>query len=762
MADEQLHIRLLGPVEVRRGDDVVDLGGPQPRAVFTHLVLGDGRVIAADRLIDRIWGDDPPASALGTLQSYVSRLRRAIEPDRRSGAPAQVLVSEAPGYVLRVPRDHVDVYRFEDLAVAGREAAEAGHARAAVERFDAALALWRGPALGGLGGDDSIAPLVARLEEERADVVEDRFDALLALGRHSAIVGSLQEAVREEPLRERRWGQLALALYRSRRQADALRALDTARRQADELGLDPGPELQSLEARVLNHDPSLVATPPPAIRSVPAPTAEGVADAGALVGRRAEWRALNAALDRAAGGMTGLVLVEGEPGIGKTTLFDALTADARGRGWSVAWGRCVEAGLAPALWPWIEVLRAILGGDESALAGRPAVADLVTHAEVESERAAPLVQLAEEIVTVLARAEPPGRIVVLDDLHWADAASLELLALVAARMTDAPVVLAGTHRPLDLGVTNALSDALALLGRRPEVMRISLTGLDANDTGALIAAVGGVAPNEETVARVHDRTGGNPLFVAELTRWASAAGTSGTAVPEAIRDVVRSRLGRLPDRTMSALAIGAVLGQEFELRVLTAASDRDVDDCLDDLDAAMVTRVLVPGESGRKRHGGRHRRRRRRHGAADRGGRRPVVPGAATALLAGCAGVARVGGDHADGLGSRLRRGGRRTGATGRNDHADRRADVPHAPRRGAPARRRRRRGRTRPAARLAPRPTSAASGGGCPRRCVCWPGREPRSVIRMPRRCWPRPLASPTRKANPCSPPAPAATSAN
>src|SRR6476620_3755123 len=93
MAEAELDVRLLGAIEVRRGDALVDLGGPQPRAVFTHLVLGEGRVVAVDRLIDRIWGDDPPATALGTLQSYVSRLRRALEPDRAAGAPARLIVS---------------------------------------------------------------------------------------------------------------------------------------------------------------------------------------------------------------------------------------------------------------------------------------------------------------------------------------------------------------------------------------------------------------------------------------------------------------------------------------------------------------------------------------------------------------------------------------------------------------------------------------------------------------------------------------------
>ena len=134
-----------------------------------------------------------------------------------------------------------------------------GDPAVALERFDAALGLWRGPALGGIAPEEQVATVVVRLDEERAAAREDRFDALLALGRHAETVPRLQTAVADHPLRERLWGQLALALYRSSRQADALRAIGTAREQLlDELGLDPGPELRALEQRILAQDPTLL------------------------------------------------------------------------------------------------------------------------------------------------------------------------------------------------------------------------------------------------------------------------------------------------------------------------------------------------------------------------------------------------------------------------------------------------------------------------------------------------------------------------
>ena len=257
-----LTVHVLGPVEVHRDGVAVDLGGPQQRAVIAHLAIDVGRVVSVERLIDRLWGDQPPRTPLGTLQSYVSRLRRAVEPAREAGAAPQVLVSEAPGYVLRLAPEAIDVHRFTAIVNEARSAAAAGYASQALEHFDAALALWRGPAFAGVGPDEEVRPIVVRFEEERAQAIEDRFETLLALGRHAEAVPALQLAVDEHPLRERLWALLALALYRSSRQADALRALSTARASLlDELGLDPGPELRALENRILAQDPGLLATP---------------------------------------------------------------------------------------------------------------------------------------------------------------------------------------------------------------------------------------------------------------------------------------------------------------------------------------------------------------------------------------------------------------------------------------------------------------------------------------------------------------------
>jgi DNA-binding SARP family transcriptional activator len=594
-----LAVQVLGPVEVHRDGVPLDLGGPQQRAVIAHLAIDAGRVVSVERLIDRLWGETPPRTPLGTLQSYVSRLRRAIEPAREAGDAPQVLVSEAPGYVLRVPPEQIDVHRFGALVAEARTAAAHGDHTTALAGFDCALALWRGPALAGVGPDDEVRPIVVRLEDERAAAVEDRFDALLALGRHTEAVPALQAAVDEHPMRERLWAQLALALYRCSRQADALRALSAARTTLlDELGLDPGPELRELESRILAQDPVLLA---PAVTVAPQAVVTVDIDVPRveLVGRDAEWRALTAALTSAASSGAQLVLVEGEPGIGKSTVCDAFLAHAGASGWRTAIGRCVEPGLAPSLWPAAEVVRTLIDQAGSSTL----VDDLPLYRFVTDNTLAggpsSSVELADQFVDLLDRLAPGPLVVLLDDLHWADRATLDVTTLTLERLGARPIVLLAAFRPPELVPGSLLGDALGRLVRAVPSTRVSMTPLASDDVARLMEITTGAAPTPEIAARVRERAGGNPLFVTELARLAGERGLAADdEVPAAIRDVVRSRLAQLPERATAELQVAAVLGERFELRTVMAASERDPDACLDALDAAIVTRILVPSGDG--------------------------------------------------------------------------------------------------------------------------------------------------------------------
>ena len=244
-----MQIRCLGPTGVSEAGQDQPLGGPKQRLVLAHLLIRANQTVPVERLITAVWDDDPPPAARGSLQSYISHLRKALGADTITG--------HGQGYVLRVAPDQVDSMRFEALADRGRQLRETD-ATAAAAVFREALDLWHGPPFADLHDVSSLQPEITRLEELRMSVVEDRVGADLDLGRDRELIGELETLAAAYPLRERLWGQLMIALYRAGRQGDALAAYDRARsRLAEDLGVDPSPDLQALHGRVLRQDPSL-------------------------------------------------------------------------------------------------------------------------------------------------------------------------------------------------------------------------------------------------------------------------------------------------------------------------------------------------------------------------------------------------------------------------------------------------------------------------------------------------------------------------
>jgi DNA-binding SARP family transcriptional activator/tetratricopeptide (TPR) repeat protein len=587
----------------------LDLGGNQARTVLAVRLAAAGRVVTAETLVDVLWGDDPPASAPGTLQSYVSRLRRELEPGRNRGEDARILRWEPPGYRLAVDAGDVDFRRFEALADQGR----ALLAQRPAESRDVLLeadALWRGPALVEYRDKEFAIGLVARLEDRRMAATEDRIAAELALGRHAAVAGELAELVKAHPLQEGLWGSLALALYRSGRQSEALRALSEARETLrDELGVDLGRPLRDLESAILAHDPSLdppappavapmpTATPAPAAATSPGPPA-AVPPGDHLVGREAELAQLLTALDEASRSLR-VALIEGEPGIGKTRLAEEIAAEAARRGAQVLWGRTFEGGAAPALWPWLPPLRTLVATLPEPTAVAPELANLVSTSAVAGEgptAAMParfaLVEAVADLLMKAAVARPV--VLVLDDLQWADVESLELLTSVVGRLAEAPLLIVGTVRELEVGRNDSVVSALAVLTRSTGARRLQLRGLAPDATDALVAQTAGGAVDPAATRAIHARAEGNPFFTTELARLvAGGHGLPAGDVPSGVRDVVRRRLALLPERTADLLRVAAVIGRDVDLGLLAAASGRDLDECLDDLEPAILHRLLV-------------------------------------------------------------------------------------------------------------------------------------------------------------------------
>jgi DNA-binding SARP family transcriptional activator len=241
---------VLGSVEVRIDGEAVPLGGPKQRSLLALLLLNANEVVSRDRLIDALWGERAPASAQGSLDTYVSRLRSLLGADRVERHP--------PGYLLRVERGELDLARFEALLEQGRAAAVAGDARTARDFLLEGLALWRGRALADLESEALLGVEAERLEERRLLALEARIEAEFQLGGGGDLVGELERLVEEHPFRERLLGQLMLSLYRAGRQAHALAAYQAFRRRfAAELGLEPSAELRTLELRILEQDPTL-------------------------------------------------------------------------------------------------------------------------------------------------------------------------------------------------------------------------------------------------------------------------------------------------------------------------------------------------------------------------------------------------------------------------------------------------------------------------------------------------------------------------
>ncbi|MGH4031965.1 BTAD domain-containing putative transcriptional regulator [Actinomycetota bacterium Odt1-20B] len=314
--------RLLGPVEAWRAGRRLSLGGPKPRALLAALLLEPGRVVSADALIDALWGERPPGTARGLIQSYVSTLRRALSADAIETRP--------PGYVIHADHALVDRVAFERLTAEGRQAAAAGDHPAAARLLGQALALWRGPALGGIG--ETLRAMADQLEEAREAALEERIAADLAqAGRETDLVAELTALVATHPTRERLRGQLMVALYRLDRQADALSVYMEGREVlAEQLGIDPGPALRQLHEAILRADDGLLPAEEPGPTGDPAKAAPVAAllppAPGDFTGRAEPLADVRAALTGTRDA-TPVVVVSGPGGVGKSAL--AVTAAHR-------------------------------------------------------------------------------------------------------------------------------------------------------------------------------------------------------------------------------------------------------------------------------------------------------------------------------------------------------------------------------------------------------------------------------------------------
>jgi tetratricopeptide (TPR) repeat protein len=562
------------------------------------------------------------------------------------------LASRSGGYSLAVDPTRIDAHSFERLVAQARREADEGAPEAASATFDRALALWRGHVLADLHHQPDPAA-ATRLEQMRLAAVEERVDIDLALGRHVDLAPELEVLTEAHPFRERLWGQLIVALYRAGRQGDALAAYQRVRATlVDELGIEPGPELRAVERHVLDQadqlrwpagampadrggrtvPPRRQGSPTGAAPQVPLPAALAhPAHDRLLVGRGVERTLLDLSLEVARAGHVSAVLVGGPPGIGKTSLLAWLARAAHADGATVLLGRSDQGSTAPfqaiteAMSHWLRHASSAdlerLGPEARQELARlaPALADpsgpsarpLWPGGEADRQL---LFEAVERWVETVAALPGAPALLMFEDIHWADPATLLALRHLVRHPPRAGALIVAAHRddgdgpaPLAAFLADTRSDA--------HVQRIHLGSLAAGDVAELLGALGDRPPDGDDhalAAQLTRFTGGNPLFVHEALRHLTERGAVGRSgrrqlthrslesfgVPTAVREVIEQRLRGLPAATVVALRQASVLGQRFDLPVLAQVMRSSDVEAADALEPALAA-GLVEAEGDR-------------------------------------------------------------------------------------------------------------------------------------------------------------------
>ncbi len=601
----RLQLGLLGPLVASIDGREVSLGGRRQRAVVAVLVLARGHQVSAERLLDALWEGSPPPSGAASLQSYISHLRRALEPDRPARAPSRVLVSSGSGYRIPVPwydgaqdgvddgaHDGVDAWRFERLV---EDAANAQDASARVRTLREALALWRGPALADFTGSEWADTEARRLDELRAVAREQLLAGRLDSGETAMVVPEAEALLAEEPLREERWRLLALALYRSHRQGDALASLRRAReRLAEELGVDPGPVLRSLEAEILAQSPALDAPihrarasaapgQRPADGPVPVPQQRRPATGTRLVDRESELAELRAYLADVLAGEARTAVIEGPAGIGKTSLLSLVRDEAHAAGATVLGARGSplekEFGFGVARQLLDPVLADPQGRERlftGAAAGAAPVFDVPHAGSTSAGHAESLFTVLHGLYWVVGNLCAHGPLVIaVDDVQWGDTSSLRFLGYLARRLDGLPVLLVATLRT---GEQHADEELLHELSADPDAVRVRPAPLSTAGTTEVVRGRLGDA-DAAFASACFRTTSGNPLLLRQLLRALEAEGVRPDAShadtvraigSRAVSSLVMMRFRRMPQGHREVARAVAVLGDGASLPLVAS------------------------------------------------------------------------------------------------------------------------------------------------------------------------------------------------
>jgi DNA-binding SARP family transcriptional activator len=637
VTESHLRIYLFRDFQVWRGGEVVPAAAWRTRkhAALLKILVGErGRAVPSDRLVEWLWPDLFPKAGLANLHVGISLLRRVLEPGLATPAASSYILTRRPGYLFDPsPGCWIDVDAFTAGLAEAQGHLRAGRAARAIQSYETAVGLYRGDYLADDPYEDWAIGPRERLREQYLEALGQLGRLNLAAGDANAALKWAQDVLEIDACREEAHRQVMRALYALGRQADALRQFERCREiLREELGVEAMPRTLLLHQQVLAGRVQVVGEATgaePALGQIP------------FVGRETELRALRGVLDRVRRQGCQVALISGEAGVGKTHLIEEFAAGVSEQGGVLLQARChalerdlpyqplretlSEAvavteipALTDGLGPWFGVIAAVLP------ALRERCPDLEPPPPLPpAEERARLLYGLTRLVRFLAREGP--LLLFVDDLQWADGATLQALHYLSAHLGDCPVLLLGAYRAEEVetvgqpGVTT-LGELLAGLRRDGRAIELSLPRLSQEEVTALIAVMSRSPYGGRLFSqRLYQGTEGNPLFLAETLRalfeqgvlyhdergaWATDIDEVTEAyeelpIPATVREVVQSRCGQLPETQQRDLAAAAVIGRPFEFGLWRHTTGTSEAELVEILEQCLLRRLLQQREDGR-------------------------------------------------------------------------------------------------------------------------------------------------------------------